>query len=79
MSVLLWTSEVFIQPYSVSMSFFLRIQGQVDDVDTTTPMRFIDWWTGINKRALLYHFLLSLSSFHPLFPPSSFFILSAPL
>lgn len=33
---------------------------QVDDVDITKPLsffRFIDWWTGINKRALLYHFL----------------------
>lgn len=54
---------------------------QVDDVDITKPLsffRFIDWWTGINKRALLYHFCFSvkLPSSLPLL--SSFFILSAP-
>lgn len=45
---------------------------QVDDVGITTPLRFfrfIDWWTGINKRTLLYHFLFPCQVAVPSSPP----------
>lgn len=52
----------------VFMSFFLRTGGWLRHYNTTDFFfRFIDCWTGINKRALLYHFLF-LSRSHPLLP-----------
>lgn len=55
--------------------------GQVDDWGTEFVcfFRFIDWWTGINKRTLHYHFLILCQVIILFFPLSSFFICSAAL
>lgn len=45
--------------------------GQVDDWGTEFVcfFRFIDWWTGINKRTLHYHFLILCQVIILFFPP----------